>query len=544
MRINPDREGDFQLLTQLCYNNAMQKLPIGIQFFDSLREGNFLYVDKTELIHRLINTGTFVFLSRPRRFGKSLLVSTLQHLFQGHRELFRGLWIEDKVDWRPRPVLVINFNDLDYHEQPLELALTNHLDRLAAEHQIQLQAEHYKEKFQELIVHLSAEQKIVLLIDEYDRAITDLLENEQKVAEHIATLKNFYSVLKTTASNHIHWTFLTGISKYGKLSLFSDLNNLLDITLDERFATLVGYTQEELERYFPDRIEALAARFEVSRPEMVEAIRFWYNGFSWDGKQTLYVPFSTLVFFELQSFENHWFATATPSFLIKLLRSNQVAAYELDEIYADNRLLDSADVNHIDAVSLLFQTGYLTIRERLPSVAGTEYRLGYPNHEVAQAFRQYLLADYLGPRVGALPSSLTGRLQKALRRDSIAEFVLILNSVFASIPHTIHLPLEAYYHSLVYLILSVLGFEVNAEEVMAHGRIDAVLELPNRIYIIEFKMTSAQVALDQIRARGYDRPYRASGKPVVLIGIAFDKEKRAIGDWKSEPVTEQSQRNQ
>ena len=298
----------------------MQKLPIGIQFFDNLREGNFLYVDKTELIHRLINTCTFVFLSRPRRFGKSLLISTLQHLFQGHKELFQGLWIEDKIDWQPRPVLVINFNDLDYREQPLETALARHIDRLAAENQIPLQSEHSKGKSQELIVRLSEEEKIVLLIDEYDRAITDLLEDEQKVAKHVAVLKNFYSVLKTTAANHIHWTFLTGVSKYGKLSLFSDLNNLLDITLDERFAALVGYTQKELERYFPDRINALAERFAVSRAEILEAIRFWYNGFSWDGKHTLYVPFSTLVFFELQSFENHWFSTATPTFLIKLLR--------------------------------------------------------------------------------------------------------------------------------------------------------------------------------------------------------------------------------
>lgn len=518
----------------------MQKLPIGIQFFDSLREGDFLYVDKTEQIHRLINTGTFVFLSRPRRFGKSLLVSTLQHLFQGRRELFRGLWIEDKIDWQPRPVLVINFNDLDYREQPLEQALTNHLDRLAAENQIQLRAEHYKEKFQELIVRLSVEQKIVLLIDEYDRAITDLLENEEKVTEHVATLKNFYSVLKTTAANHLHWTFLTGVSKYGKLSLFSDLNNLLDITLDERFAALVGYTQEELERYFPDRIAALAERYAVSRAEMVEAIRFWYNGFSWDGKTTLYAPFSTLVFFELQSFENHWFATGTPSFLIKLLWNGQVPAYELSEVYADNKLLDSADVQKINAISLLFQTGYLTIRERIPSIAGTEYRLGYPNHEVEQSFQQYLLADYLHQPVGLLYSTLTGRLQKALRRDSPAEFILILNSIFASIPHTIHLPLEAYYHSLVYLILSLLGFEVSAEEVIAQGRIDAVLELPDKIYVLEFKMSSAQIALDQIRARGYAQPYRASGKPVVLIGIAFDKEKRTIGDWKSEHESPES----
>ncbi|MBI3958839.1 MAG: ATP-binding protein [Chloroflexi bacterium] len=512
----------------------MQKLPIGIQFFDSLREGNFLYVDKTEQIHRLINTGTFVFLSRPRRFGKSLLVSTLQHLFQGHRELFGGLWIEDKVDWQPRPVLVINFNDLDYREQPLERALTNHLDRLAAENEIQLRAEHYKEKFQELIVRLSEEQKIVLLVDEYDRAITDLLEDEQKVAEHIATLKNFYSVLKTTAANHIHWTFLTGISKYGKLSLFSDLNNLLDITLDERFATLLGYTQEELERSFPDRIDALAERFSVSRAEMVEAIRFWYNGFSWDGKQTLYVPFSTLVFFELQSFENHWFATATPTFLIKLLRQKQLPAYALERLRADNTLLDSADVNNINVISLLFQTGYLTVKRVHPSLRGTRYDLGYPNHEVSQAFQQYLLAEFINVSTSQIGTLLLADLQEALEGERLERFITILNAIFAGIPYTLFLPEEAYYHSIVYLVLKLLGFSILAEPLSSQGRTDAVLELPDKIYILEFKMSSAQIALDQIRARGYAQPYRASGKPVVLIGIAFDREKRTIGDWKSE----------
>ena len=512
----------------------MQKLPIGIQHFPSLREEGYLYVDKTEHIHQLINTGKFIFLSRPRRFGKSLLISTLQQLFLGNKSLFTGLWIEDKIEWKPRPVLTINFNDLDYREQSLATALTNHMDHLAAEHGLQLQAEHYRDKFHDLIVHLSSEQKLVLLIDEYDRAITDLLGDEQKVAEHVTTLKNFYSVLKSTAAEHIHWCMLTGISKYGKMSIFSDLNNLLDITTDARFATLLGYTQQELEAYFPDRIDALAESYAVSRPEILEAIRFWYNGFSWDGKQTVYVPFSTLVFFEQQSFENHWFATATPSFFIKLLEKSQVPAYELGEVFADNKLLETADINNIGAIAMLFQTGYLTIKEKIPSIHGTQYRLGYPNHEVEQSFQQHLLADYLQRPVDLLYSTLTNRLQKVLRKGDIEEFILILNTVFANIPHTIHLPYEAYYHSLVYLILSLLGFTVNPEKITSQGRIDAVLELPDKVYIVEFKMSTAQIALDQIKARGYDKPYRASGKPIILLGIAFDKEQRVISDWASE----------
>jgi len=512
----------------------MQKLPIGIQHFDRIREQNFLYVDKTEQIYALINTGTFVFLSRPRRFGKSVLITTLQHLFLGHQQLFQGLWIADKLDWQPRPVLVINFNDLDFVEQSLSAALTRHMDQLATEHQIQLQSEHYKDKFQELIVRLSEEQKLILLIDEYDKPITDLLEDEQKVAENVGVLKNFYSALKATAANYIQWSLITGVSKYGKISLFSALNNLLDITLDRRFATLVGYTQAELEHYFSDRIDALAEQFAVSRDEILAATRRWYNGFSWDGQQTLYVPFSTLVFLEQQTFDNHWFATATPSFLLKLFRQNQLPAYMLERLRGDNTVLENADVNNINIISLLFQTGYLTIKQVHPSLQGQRYDLDYPNYEVAQAFQKYLLADYLRTPTTQIGGAWLVDLEEALNRQDLPRFITILNAAFAGIPYTLFLPEEAYYHSILYLFLKLLGFAILAEPLTSQGRIDALLELPDKIYILEFKMSSAQVALDQIKNRHYDQPYRASGKKIILVGIAFDKEKRTIGDWKSE----------
>ena len=515
----------------------MQKLPIGIQHFDRIREQNFVYVDKTEQIYTLINTGTFVFLSRPRRFGKSVLLTTLQHLFLGHRQLFQGLWIEDKIDWQSRPVLLINFNDLDFVEQSLSVALTRLMDQLAAEHQIQLQAEHYKEKFQELIVRLSAEQKLILLIDEYDKPITDLLEDAQKVTENVGVLKNFYAVLKATAASHIQWSLITGVSKYGKISLFSALNNLLDITLDRRFATLVGYTQAELEHYFSDRIDALADQFAVSRAEILAATRRWYNGYSWDGKQTLYVPFSTLVFLEQQTFDNHWFSTATPSFLLKLFRQNQLPAYLLERLRGDNTMLENADVNNINIISLLFQTGYLTIKQIHSSLQGQRYDLGYPNYEVAQAFQQYLLADYLNSSTTQVGAMMLVDLEEALNREDLPRVVLIVNAALAGIPYNLFLSEEAYYHSIFYLLLKLLGFAILAEPHTSQGRIDALLELPDKIYILEFKMSSAQVALDQIKNRHYDQPYRASGKKIILVGIAFDKEKRAIGDWKSEPAS-------
>lgn len=512
----------------------MTKLPIGIQHFTVLREDGYVYVDKTEQIYHLMSAGRFLFFARPRRFGKSLLVTTLAEIYRGNRALFQGLWIEDKIDWQPYPVILLNFNDLDYQEQTLADSLARQLDRIAAQHQLVLPSVHYKDKFYDLITTLGREQKIVLLVDEYDKPITDLLENEQKVAEHIVALKNFYSVIKSTSSEYIHFAFFTGVSKYGKISLFSDLNNLLDITLDRRFATLVGYTQAELEHYFGEYIDRLAEFYELPRPDMLRWIQYWYNGYSWDGVQRLYVPFSTLVFLEQQTFANHWFATATPSFLLKLLRKYQIPAYALEKLTADNILLDNADVNNINVFSLLFQTGYLTVKRSRPTLQGQRYDLGYPNHEVAQAFQQYLLADYLKTEVSQLRTQLVDLLEELLKTRQLQRFMDVLNTVFASIPHTLFLAEEAYYHSLFYLLLKLLGFDIRVEPLSSQGRTDAVLELSDVIYIVEFKMSTAQVALDQIKARGYDQPYRASGKAIVLLGIAFDKAARKVGDWQSE----------
>lgn len=539
----------------------MQTLPIGVQEFPQLRQRNHIYVDKTQQILALMQVSAFVFLSRPRRFGKSLLTTTLKAIFEGKRELFQGLWIEDQIDWQPRPVLLINFNDLNYRDLTLADALDSYLDRLAAEHMLTLSATDYKSKFLELIQKLSTQQKVVLLIDEYDKAITDLLENQEKVAEHVATLKNFYSVLKSTAADCLHFTLLTGVSKYGKLSIFSDLNNLLDVTLDPRFATLLGYTQAELEHYFSAYIDQLTARYQASRTEVLEQIKFWYNGYSWDGLQRVYVPFSTLVFFSQQSFANHWFATATPSFLIKLLRQQQLPAYTLDEISADGKLLDSADVNQISVISLLFQTGYLTVKSVQRTFQGDTYELGYPNHEVAQAFQQHLLTDYLTANIDQISVTLLANLRKALQTQQIDAFMATLQSVFGSIPHTLFLPQEAYYHSVVYLVLRLLGFTIEAERLNNLGRLDAVLELRDVVYILEFKMsepaakarkrttdratateprtpkpTPAQVALDQIRAKQYDLPFRNRGKTIFLLGIAFDQKRRNVSDWQSERV--------
>lgn len=512
----------------------MQKLPIGIQDFSSLREEGYLYVDKTKEIYELMNAGKFLFLSRPRRFGKSLLTTTLAEIYRGNRALFQGLWIEDKIDWQERPVLLINFNALNYRELSLADSLAQHMDELAADHEIVLTAQEYKGKFRELIERLSQHGEVVLLVDEYDKAITDLLENEEKTREHIDTLKNFYSVLKAPEASDLHFVLLTGVSKYGKISIFSDLNNLVDLTMDARFATLVGYTEEELLANFGDYIDRLCDTFHADRDEVMAQIRFWYNGYSWDGEERVYVPFSTMIFLTQQSFANHWFATATPSFLIKLLKQHEVPAYELEELIADNRMLDSADVHNISVLSMLFQTGYLTVKHVRRSFRGDQYTLGYPNHEVAQSFQQHLLTSYLDANIDRVNSIMLVNLERTLASQNLPGFITVLQSVFASIPHQLFLPQEAYYHSVVYLVLKLLGFAVYAERFTNLGRIDAVLEMDSVVYIMEFKMSTAEAAIAQIREKQYDQPFRGSGKAIIWLGIAFDKESRNIVDWKSE----------
>ncbi|MFN8444778.1 MAG: AAA family ATPase [Caldilineaceae bacterium] len=513
----------------------MQRLPIGEQFFTNLRQKNMVYVDKTRLIYEMMNVSSFIFLSRPRRFGKSLLTTTIKEICQGNRALFHGLWIEDQIDWQPSPVLLINFNDVSYRTQSLAEGLARYLDGLAGELGFVLRQGDYKEKFIEILYKLSAQGKITLLIDEYDKPITDLLENNEKVKENVETLKDFYSVLKSSVSEHLQFTLITGISKYGKVSIFSDLNNLTDISMDPRFATLLGYTQAELESYFSEYIDRLAQTYQLSRSEMVAQIATWYNGYSWDGVNRVYAPFSTLTFLDQQRFTNYWFATGTPSFLITLLRRNQLPAYQLDQVTVDSTLVERTDVSNISIISLLFQTGYLTVKKVHRDITGVLYDLGYPNHEVSQSFQQHLLADYLEINPD-LSGSLLRDFKQYLSTQNLDGFMTRFKAVFADIPERLFLSQEAYYHSLVYLTLRLLGFQLYAERITNVGRIDAVLELSDLIYILEFKMSTAHVALDQIRQKQYAQSYLGGSKRVILLGIAFDRAQRNIGEWEYEVI--------
>ncbi|MEZ5042921.1 MAG: ATP-binding protein [Saprospiraceae bacterium] len=507
----------------------MKKLPIGIQTFDKIIEEDFLYIDKTQKIHQLITSGDYFFLSRPRRFGKSLTISTIKAIYDGKASLFRGLWIADKWNWNKKnPVIHIPFNEIGYKSLGLAEALNRFLDEQADLYSIKLEASVYDQKFRELIRKLSVKEKVVILIDEYDKAIIDYLGTETAQAlTHQQILKNFYSIIKSS-DPYIELLLITGVSKFSKIGIFSDLNNLNDITFDWRFAELTGYTQKELEFYFEPYFQMVLDRNNFTElTELLSQVRYWYNGYSWDAECFVYNPFSVLSYFATGEFRNYWFETGTPSFLLELMKAEN--KYQLSKLKVNQAAFSSYDIENLKALPILFQTGYLTIKQKLPY----RYVLDYPNNEVRESMLQYILADLSNDDPG-LTTNFILNLQEAFYEDDLDQVMELLQSIFARIPHQIFIAnKEAYYHSLLYIVFHFLKLYTVAAEVSTNkGRIDAVIETPRHIYIIEFKLNeSAAVALTQIKENGYPEQYASRKKPIVLVGINFAEEKRGIQDW-------------
>ncbi len=375
------------------------RLPIGIQDFTKLREQGYLYVDKTMHMMPLLQGGQF-FFARPRRFGKSLLASTLKAAFSGRKELFKGLWLEDKFDFAPRPVIRIDLSKLDYLQRSLETSLLEDFRQTASEYGLVLEQNTAKSAFEELILELSKTAKVVVLIDEYDKPITDYLLEPKKRAELQAVLKSVYGVLKPMDS-YLHTVFLTGVSKIGKLSLFSDLNNLEDISLNSKYALICGYTKSEIEQAFPTQLEVVAQNLQFELPELMQHVMHWYNGYSWDAMNRVYCPFSFLIFLEQQEFKSYWYETGTPTFLVELIRAAKINPLELEQAILDSQNIAHTDADQINPISLMFQTGYLTITQKRSSPMGTVYQLSYPNHEVRIAFSKNLVEQYAANPLGS-----------------------------------------------------------------------------------------------------------------------------------------------
>jgi hypothetical protein len=513
----------------------MKKLPIGVQTFEKMIHGQYLYVDKTAHIFRLISQGgDYFFLSRPRRFGKSLLVSTLKELFQGHKELFQDLFIYDKIEWASYPVIHLDFLVIPCDtEARLTQGIRDVLGEIAAQHEIELQRRDYDTAFRELIAKLAEkhQQPVVVLVDEYDKPILDHLDNLSLAEENRKILKNFYGTLKGSDA-HLEFVLLTGVSKFSQVSIFSDLNNLNDITLDAQYATLLGYTQQELEHYFDDYLHLVCQEFEVPRDALLRAIQAWYNGYSWNARDRVYNPVSILNCLSKREFANYWFSTGTPTFLIRLAKQMKIDVSELECRQVSRLLFDSFELDKMNIFALLFQSGYLTITDMQRKRLAPYYTLRYPNREVKEAFVTYLLESFTENTFDEIQITAE-RLREDLEAGNLDGFMQGIRAIFAKIPYTLHLEQEAYYHSLFYMVAVLLGVEIELEVLTDKGRIDGVLELPDMIYVIEFKYgksgadldTLTSKALKQLQEKHYAERFLTDPRQCLLLGIGFaDKE--------------------
>lgn len=506
----------------------MRKYPIGIQDFEKIRENNYLYVDKTKIIHSLIQSGSYYFLSRPRRFGKSLLISTIKEIFSARKSLFKGLWIENHWNWeRKHPVIHLRLSKMPYELIGLELAISQELDRLAKEFGFILEETNIKDKFTELISKAASDEKVVILIDEYDKPIIDFLDDVPRAEENRALFRSFYSVLKD-ADEYIRFLLITGVSRFSKVSIFSGLNNIEDISLSESMNDLVGITQAELETNFNPELADLAKKFEMGFEGILEEVKFWYNGYSWRGENTLYNPFSLLLLFKQKTFDNFWFETGTPTFLVKALKNQK--QYKFDNVKATLTELGSFDLSNPVSEALLFQTGYLTIKKYYPKSGTCE--LGYPNKEVEDSLKDALLSTYreVFPKYS---SPITEDISEALIAKDIPKMILALNTLISTIPYD-HWKAESesIFHIIFHLALTRLGIDIRSEAHSAHGRCDVIVQTPAYIYAIELKLNgSAKQALDQVLEKNYIRPFQSDPRKKIAIGINFSGEKRAVDDY-------------
>ncbi|HPE62273.1 MAG TPA: ATP-binding protein [Thiolinea sp.] len=503
-----------------------KRLPIGIQTFAKIRTDPYYYVDKTAMILELVQGGTHYFLSRPRRFGKSLLLDTIKELFEGNEPLFQGLAVHPHWDWSaPHPVLRFSFGSGNFRQADyLTRNLMAQLDRLEQQFQFQSGYTTCPERFQSLLIHAHREtgKPVVVLVDEYDKPILDALESPEVARANRDFLRGFYATIKDFDA-HIRFSLLTGVSKFSKVSLFSGLNNLKDITLDKRYSTICGYTDRDIDTVFAPELPGL------DRQE----IRDWYNGYHWLG-EGVYNPFDILQLFDERLFKSYWFETGTPTFLVEQLLKRQVPTIQLDQLLSSSDMLSSFEIGNISTEALLFQTGYLTIKQEENLGGQFFYTLGYPNREVYQSLNNSLLGALVqNPSQQVLHAT---QLYRLLSANDLTGLKQLFHSFFASIPHqwyhnnTIQ-QYEGYYASVFYSYFASLGLTITLEDTSNFGRIDMTLKFNDAVYIFEFKVVELVPqgrALQQIRDRAYADKYRALQQPIYLIGVEFSKTDRNI----------------
>jgi len=514
----------------------VRKLPIGIQSFVRIREENFYYVDKTHFIRMLVDEGGgYYFLSRPRRFGKSLFLDTLRQAFLAREDLFKGLYLENNWDWSVKyPVIKISFGagaykNLEELEHTKDVILRNQ----ARDHDVKLEEKYAKDKFMELIYKLYKKynQKVVILIDEYDKPILDNIEDAEIAMQMRESLKSFYSVIKD-ADEFLKFVFITGVTKFSKVSIFSGLNNLRDITLIPEYGSVCGYTQNELEEVFKDRLDGVN----------IEEIKLWYNGYSWLSEK-VYNPFDVLLYLQEKIFRPYWFETGTPTFLIKLLIQNKVSMPNLEKLEIGEEIVESFDVDRMYPETLLFQTGYLTIVERKQRGQSIKYILDWPNLEVKMSFSNHILNTYL--RDLRIKEKELDKIYESLEKSDMRKMEKSIKSFFASIPNEWYRKseiekYEGFYASVFYAYITALGMDVKVEDCTNTEKVDMVVKMGEKCYIFEFKVVRKKSekgnALRQIKEKKYHEKYVNKSEEIYLIGIEFGKEERNIVSFEYEKL--------
>ncbi|MXY04444.1 MAG: ATP-binding protein [Gammaproteobacteria bacterium] len=509
-----------------------RRLPIGIQTFREIREAGHYYVDKTPHIERLLDDGKHFFLSRPRRFGKSLFLDTLKELFEGSEALFEGLAIHGGWDWSARnPVIRLSFGSGHFTAPDgLRINVMAQLGRLEREAGLELACPSAPERFSELIraLHEHGGEPVAVLVDEYDKPILDALEVPEVAKANRDLLRGLYGAVKDCDAD-IRFSFITGVSKFSKVSLFSGLNNLTDITIDPQYSAICGYREADLETVFAPELPGLDR----------DRIREWYNGYSWRGDEKVYNPFDILLLFRSREFEAHWFETGSPKFLVDTLFRRQVRSVDLDGMLANDELLSTFDVDEIAPEALLFQTGYLTIMDYENLEGQTFYRLGYPNREVRSGLNRSLLRR-LG-QDGGRQTANSIRLYRLLEADDVAGMEELFHAFYASIPHQWYTNndianYEGYYASVFYSYFAGLGLDVTVEDSTSRGRLDMALRFEGRAYVFEFKVVEQAgegAAMAQLRQRGYADKHRGTGGPVRLVAVEFSSEARNIASFET-----------
>ena len=519
----------------------MKKMPLGMQTFRKIVEGNYVYVDKTQHIYNLLNDASCYFLSRPRRFGKSLLLDTIAEVFSGDKELFKGLFIYDSdYSFEKHPVLRFDMSNIaGGTPERLEAELLFELSVCAEAEGFTINQGSPSAAFKTLIRKLSDKysQRVVVLIDEYDKPILDQINNPKVAELSRAVLRGFYGVLKSM-DPHLSFTFITGVTKFTKTSVFSGLNNLSDITLSQKYANICGIEVNNLGKHFSEHIDALNSLSEFDDvTNLHDEILSWYDGYSWDGQTRVINPFSLLSFFSAERFSSFWYASGTPKFLLDLIKKRPRGYTDLMNLEIGEWSLDTFDIHAIEVEPLLFQTGYLTIKEIPPKQRPPSYLLKIPNNEVRIAFNLHILAEFT--ESGATFAETSHRkISKALKEGNLQAFLEILRALFASIPYEIHIGKEAYYRSIFYAIMNLLGFDVDAEVSVSRGRIDATLELEDKVYVFEFKYEhcppdassdekrelfdkTLNNGMKQLIDRGYAKKFESSGKQIYQAAFAF-----------------------